>query len=241
MFVLNTNQSGGGWYIISNENIKTFPDFKNSILFSLEWSTIVSLNSTPQTNGEVLDVNWTKVNQWNGTLVAPDYYTSVNDSGDILFWYSSWSAWSCSFRIWLDYKFNWWETIWKQIAAGVYWFYYIINGWFSRTVLWTLTVEPKLLHSDWTLTSIWTVQFSGTVSSSNSGTITSAVSTTERIKGVSTNWVVALADDILVVDYTYTCTSTSSTQYMSQYGVNLWKKFTRDWSHRYIPVQISIE
>lgn len=237
--VLNTNNQGDGWFLVSNSNLVTSPDFKNSILISPNSTYLLTAGSTIATNGEVLSVNWTLINWRSGSLVAPDYYTAEVPSDDFKFWLISASVSSCEFRVWLNFQFIWWEIIWKNIFGWCIWFYHTMSWNFDRTINHQLDVSVKILHSDWTTTTVGDLQRTWT--SQWSGNITAQQPAKNKIKGITTAGVVAVAGDRVVVDYKYTCTSASSTQYTTGFGALLGKKFTRDDTTRMFPVQISFE
>lgn len=240
MLILNTNNQGGGGYTLSNDSLRLYPDFKNSILVippsSIEMTTWA-------TYPVVYSVNGTGINYRGWTLVAPDYYTSETETWLITIWWWSGSDvnWTGMFRVWIPYEFFGGEIIWKKITA---WFCWLFSHWVNSnsdtsTELIKLDYIVKLLHLDWTLTTIWTVSMPW-YSMSYQGLDYWNYKSPVCQYSISTSWVSAQAWDIVVVDYDvqYKWTWWSIYNYAR---IILWYKMTSVDEHRIPPVEISID
>lgn len=250
--VLNTNLSGGGWYEISNDFLDIYPDIKNKILFSF-WNWLAFSSTAITSWNYVAEINWTKINYRWTSIVAPEYYTSVNwnDQWPVYFWNTVVSTWTFQKRFWLPTKMNWWEIIWKEI---IWWFLWVF--WYSYFMdWWTFSQKVWLLHTDWTITYIWELSY--TITSvwywertyfntvrENGGSIQSCLYPTSRTwwNRIIWNWVVAQEWDLIICDLTLWITHINAswwTQYTT--WIFFWYNFTTVDNFRNIPLQISID
>lgn len=239
MLVLNTNNQGGGGYTLSNEFLEMYPDFQNSIL-------VIPPTSVNWTLPETHSVNGTKINFRSWTLTAPNFWNNSTDAGRISIWWWSWANYdrTTNFRVWIPNKLNWWEIIWKKLIWWVAWVFTSSQWWSSTTMsvrIDKLDYIVKLLHSDWTLTTIWTVAITGEA-------LSWMYANQERyyqydnVKTVETSWVVAQEWDLIVVDYDVKIhCQTTSTSYWGTGNLLLWYKMTSDDLKRIRPLQISID
>lgn len=250
--VLNTNASGGGWYEISNDFLDIYPDIKNKIIFNFwNWKahSSVAITDWPY----VASVNWTKINfRWT-SVVAPQHYTSVNwnDQWPVFFWYTTVTAWTTvQKRVWLPVRLKWWEVIWKEI---IWWRFYCF--WYSyRMNTWTFSQKVWLLHTDWTITYIWELNYTITAVQSGdmcsfsvvreggatiSGTCYQPIYSWDSI--LTWSWVVAQEWDIIICDLTLVISTVNSANTQYATWIFFWFNYTTNDNFRNSFLQISID
>lgn len=168
MLVLNTNQSGGWWYSLSNKDVSvSYPQIDNNILLHplMYWYTLHSQLPTAFT------VNWTVVHAICSTLNYPnDLECKVPfsfSSGSIAYppldgiYYVN-TPTSTVFRFWIQEPLKAWMIIWKTIV-----FPPCYEVWYSwqNYCIWFI-YKVWLLHSDWSITYLATVSRNAAVWSS---------------------------------------------------------------------------
>lgn len=244
--VLNTNASGGGWYTITNEFIDNYPDVKNSILMCpVIWTgqtSEIQTNATITSLPAILNVNWTPVNFLVKQICFPEYLTWINWT-DFWWRWTSWpnASWNCTFRYWFDKALNWWETVWKKIIfpiCAISYSQYAPGSW-----IFSWTQDVKLLHTDWTLTSVWscTIQYNFAnwlkeiISWWNYAHLWMPIK--DRLKVMEFSWVVAQQWDLVVVDCSFATPTTTDRSIWLWF----WRIYSTDDSARQWLLQISID
>lgn len=233
MLVLNTNEFK--WFIHSNQEIGCYPDFSQILILppSISW---VDTN-------EALSVNWTVINQFSQSINNINY-----NSWNLLNWNPIWSSdiglvqyWTASSittksRIWVLWKMKWGEIIGKRMCmmpTVIFW-RAASNTWsHSWSASWTIAI--KLLHSNWTLTTIGT--FSINISQNHNGWQAKLYKSKWLIV-IETVWYVAQEWDIVVADIDIT------TQWHWQYSYgwfSFWSLWSSDFDTQPHPIQISID
>lgn len=233
--VINANNLQSVWFVVSNSVLNPYPDLLNSILIIPPSLTIN--NQTIASLPAVKTVNWTPVNYFSKKVVAPEFFTSTTNYDDIVL--KSPSVWNttttftANFRVWVDAWLFWWEVVWKSIIA---WFVKaFISDWKIENTYINInnfSITPKLLHTDWTLTSIWTL-----VVATNYQTITGDES--PIIASTTTSWVVASEWDLIVADYTLDIDVKWFNPIAA--SIDIWYLMTADWNLRNCPLSISLE
>lgn len=236
MLVLNTNnQEGGGQP--SNQMLSKYPDF-DMILLRPESSTLLCADWSLASSPIATTISWTPVNIWvsvldsemrykgtpntasdvgsNSELVfrsesTVDRPASVNTSATYTFWGRIWDI----FRPFVDSNVVWDEM--KRLLRVAPWLTYGNNTRpIMRNPTLTITIEPKLLHSDWTLTTIFSKDYSLTWSESIS---TNAYGTEQTINIVESwlNTATATEWDLIVLDITGEVSYTKYNSYTTAY------------------------
>lgn len=257
MLVLNTNEQWW-WYSLSNNIIWNYPDFRDSILLWLWCGRYYNFSIINFNNWKIVKtVNWTPINWRITTVVEPYNYTwSVSwwSYSPSIFW-TSWGSnlwtFTLSKRYWLNIPLPWWKTLWKNIkiqTPSPIWDNYPYD--FN----WTLKVDIKLLHSDWTLTLIWWTTFTYTYSWVSNSYMIPISSYTEWDTTsnqyvincstppswneiISTAWVLSTEWDLIVVELVLNVNSFNN----YRCGVARWYAYTPIDAQRATPIQISIE
>lgn len=247
MLVLNTNE--WWWmYYLANEYLWKYPDFKNNFICvpyrsSFWWASWAEwiVWTWIQQKEYVKSVNWTYINSRIWSLAEP--YYRVQDWADTnIYMQQTWWNNNDYQRIWFQKPMSWWEIIWKEI---VWWIHRIHFFW---TTSWTPTSSckfsyvVKLLHTDWTLTTIWSL--SREVNAQQMTASTDFFNTPQKwqIKQYSWSWVVAQAWDYLVVDFEVEsyCSTTYSSTAQRNTVIGFWLQWSYTPSNRIRPLQISI-
>jgi len=254
MLVLNTNQSWWGWYKISNENILwAYPDFENSILLTFPFNHWDIFSNV--WNETALDINWTKINRFCESIVAPQFFTiykPMNLTSSNQLWYAPiinvncWSANNTStytVRFWLPWQMKWWEIIWKQIITPE-----LLTQPYPWST-WYKAVNYKiwLLHSDWTISYIWNHSWN-VASTSNSissyswselwlNSWTSLYRTNKLSSVIKTSWIVAQEWDYLIYEIELSRVSSASTTIYLYFGA----PYPVDKAWIQYPIQVSID
>lgn len=255
--VLNTNQSWGGWYELSNEFLWRYPDFKESLL--LYFNKILRFEigqNIVNTWTFVAEINNTKINYWSWTLIAPNYFywkNNSNTSETTPCWFAFPQP-NFTKRIWICKQLNWWEIIWKKVIFWRPLWILVTNNYKTNTA--TIKYTVRLLHQDWTLTNvsekifnIWEGQSWSTtiVSYFDDKPYTSQVSdffynsVLEWTSLVEWSGVVAQEWDYVVVDVEWTWLTFSGTWSNQFMWVFFWYESTNNPSRRIEPIQISVE
>lgn len=239
MLVLNTNQSWGGWYEKSNQNVfpDMYPNFNSALLlFLTRWQITIPNGWAISTLPAVETINGTPINYYFWNIISPQYYIWTWSWSDQNFNIYLANSMTGSVRFWTDIWLAWWELIWKEIIA---WFYWIRENYINqRTISWTIQMDVWLLHQDWTITSIANLSFSVPRTSANSNQIIEA---SNRINRQTTNWVVAQAGDRIIVDYNWTCNYEWSLSWWQYFFIDFWNNYTQNDTARFSPIQISID
>ena len=261
--VLNTNASGGGWYVVSNESLWMFPDFQNASQLVIDRALLFDNGATVNDWHYVESVNWTKINFRCSSIVAPDYRLWVNWSNSWTLWlWIIWNRlWTWTKRRWLQQKLNWWETVWKQIIfpAPLYLASWTAGGWYHATDV-QIDMTVGLLHSDWTISQLWTTSFTPSWWSTTSAwwiwtrynPETNSWRTMMKLSWMALNWtqivswqwVVAQAWDYIVLTITYAIKTQPWSWWVAvdfSQWVWFWYKYSLDDYERYSPVQVSID
>lgn len=268
MLVLNTNN---WWEIAIPKWVKsTFPDF-GQILFVpnimwLKWAQRVVMISSnydaspdmgyyvPLSNNawitadanNVIKTVWTvKINCFS-QLVQPKTYYNWNslwkwvwNNGSIQ-WESAGATWTKTywFRCAYPIELEWWKIVGKRIIWDApYTFYYNT----SYTPRLDMSITISLLHSDWTVSQIWTSSFSDTDITWLSSNV---YCLRHHYFDITTQWVESQDWDLVIVEYNIAAWAMSWVIFWNTGPNNL--RAYQDWNYSYnytwcLPMQISIE
>ena len=177
MLVLNTNEQWNSWFVVSNTMIRTYPDFKNLLLYLVFPNNTIVSDETSSFNSNVpytwqtaFSVNWTNVNFANQILDEEKMYAWNYNWWDI--WtnsrfiqhtrtnWSSWNWWTKSYiyRFWFPETLEWWLVIWKKVVAS-FWLCSFINYSAYSALSKTITCYQELVLRIWLLHSDWTISY----------------------------------------------------------------------------------
>ncbi len=195
--VINSNE---WWWAFRISNDWNYPDFSQILIIPNDtiWTWTID------NQWSVYTVNWTPVNEESNEIIAPACFSSATDIGVCRMsawsdWWSESSSFTRTYRLWLNKPLSAWLTIWKNIIFwiwGTEWWWSVSNTTYSCSI--RLTLVFRLLHTDWTLTDIWTRTHTFSYN---------VYWWTNRMYApwqfwISTNWVVSQEWDIVVVDAT---------------------------------------
>lgn len=256
MFVINANNNSQiSTYDLSNQFLWLYPDVRNSIIMSRPFLTRFNWDATSNWT-TCANINWTKINYWTDNIIFPEYFKWFNweDKQQVWFLVANGGPWdmSTSKRMWIDVGLWWGEVIWKKIIFWKpLWTMSLNNTAFPATNS-TIKYTVQLLHTDWTLTSVWETTFTLTWASSWSSSITVipewwgtvgayyrenvAFSWNELVEW---SWVVASEWDIIVCDMS--CLLKNTSWSILCFWYYFWYTYTFDKNKRIKPIQISID
>lgn len=268
--VINSNS---WWsYEVSNwqSSTSSYPDFSQLLLKPRWWTSMMfdyaidKFAENIATNlPTALNINWTIVNYLCDDLIFPNCEFWISS------WWWYWSLWAfrvgsdwteATMRIWLNIPLEAWKIIWKKIrreaCASVKTGDYLTS---SASITFSLTAVVKLLHTDWTLTTVWDISPRPTYTGITALWIPYFIEEQSNWtfwnqcykKFVETNtaWVVALEWDIVV------CDIAMKSNQSSYYALIFWNNWSWDdvifyrsispafiqWWIRPRPIEVSIE
>ena len=167
MFVINSN-----WQKVAivNQNLlqyANYPDPKNALI---KWNGIVQANVswtlTPANFSADLIVWWTPINSIGENfpvdlIKTGTFATNATLGGNTPISFQAGTSQNeidLTFRVWTLWQLTAGQSVWRNIR-----FFNYVNYWYNNAS-YTTTITPKnisytakLLHTNWTLTTIWTV------------------------------------------------------------------------------------